>query len=159
MALSARHGFAGVLLYIILVLALIHPKMHITLTVESYFFNPNYLATFHLSYKLDGYMLFAALPLTALVVIAWSRWDSESEKPLGERILIISFLCLYVVIVLSNVIANGLVIQHVMSTFNQNQLLAWRMYFEMQISFLKAIFWSCITRKPLYVHKQVYAMQ
>ncbi|XP_068157156.1 uncharacterized protein [Drosophila tropicalis] len=159
MALSARHGFAGLLLYTILIMALVHPKMYISISVESYFFSPNYLATIHMNFTLNPHMILAALPLTALVVIAWSRWDSELGNPIAERLLIVGFLGVYVAIVLTNIIGNVIVIQKITSTFHQNQFMAWRIYIEMQISFLKAVIWSFLTRKPLHVEKLVYALQ
>ncbi|XP_017007390.2 uncharacterized protein [Drosophila takahashii] len=135
---SVRQGAAFLALYVLLLAALVRPQMNFSIFVDSFFLRVKYSAVMVLSYRFDTYMALAAAPLSAVTVFALSKWNERCENPSSHKLIITGVACFYVLVLLANVLANGMVMQQALIRFDQCPYRAWYMYGQMAMSFIKS---------------------
>jgi len=135
---SIRQGVAFLGLYVLLLAALVRPQMNFSIFVDSFFLQVNHSVVMVLSYRFDSYMAMAAAPLSAVTVFALSKWNERCENPSSRKLVIMGVTCLYVLVLVANVLANGIVVQQALIRFDQCPYRAWYMYSQMAISFIKS---------------------
>ncbi|KAH8382644.1 hypothetical protein KR009_004591, partial [Drosophila setifemur] len=163
MQVTLRHGAAFFLLYVPLLAALVRPQMNFSIVVDSFFLSADYSATMVLGHRFDTYMAVAAAPLSALTVYALSKWGEEEQLDgLNTQKMIISAVAgVYVIVLVANVLANGIVMQHALMRFDQCPRKAWKMYGEMAMAFVKSMasdVSSIITLKKVHRPRLVYRL-
>ncbi|XP_039492146.1 uncharacterized protein LOC120452129 [Drosophila santomea] len=135
---SVRQGAAFLALYVLLLAALVRPQMNFSIFVDSFFLQVKHSAVMVLSYRFDSYMAVAAAPLSAVTVFALSKWNERCENPSSKKLMITGVACLYVLVLVANILANGIVVQQALIRFDQCPYRAWYMYGQMAMSFIKS---------------------
>ncbi|XP_022215166.1 uncharacterized protein LOC111069416 [Drosophila obscura] len=155
------HLVVFLLLYLLMLASFLRPLMSISISVDSLFFSANYAAVVGLTFRLNLFMVMAALPITILTVIAIAKWNEATEHPTASRSFVSFVIGLYVALLIANFAANGLVMQNTLGRFQQPPLACWRMYGDLLIAFweyLVASIESIVTRQAVTVPVLVYVL-
>ncbi|XP_017131106.1 uncharacterized protein LOC108148571 [Drosophila elegans] len=136
---TLRQGAAFVALYVLLLAALVRPQMNFNIFVDTFFLGVKYSAVMVLSYRFDTFMAVAAAPLSAATVYALSKWNEPRENPSAQKLVIMGVVSAYILVLVANFLANGIVIQQALIRFDQCPYRAWYMYGEMAMSFVKSM--------------------
>ncbi|XP_017058167.1 uncharacterized protein LOC108099286 [Drosophila ficusphila] len=158
---SVRQGAAFLALYILLLAALVRPQMNFSIFVDTFFLRVRTSAIMVLSYRFDTFMAVVAAPLSAATVYAVSRWNERVENPSSHKMVIMGVVLAYVLVLLANVVANGVVVQKALVRFDQCPYKAWGMYRQMAMSFVESVFTDVkelFTRKHHKRPRLVYRM-
>ncbi|XP_016983975.1 uncharacterized protein LOC108048028 [Drosophila rhopaloa] len=136
---TLRQGAAFVALYVLMLAALVRPQMNFNIFVDSFFLGVKYSAVMVLGYRFDTYMAVAAAPLSAATVFALSKWNEQRDSRPSQNLIIMGVTSLYVLVLVANILANGVVIQQALIRFDQCPYRAWYMYGQMAMSFVKSM--------------------
>ncbi|XP_002013785.2 uncharacterized protein LOC6588251 isoform X3 [Drosophila persimilis] len=155
------HIVVFLLLYTLMLASFLRPQMNIVIAVDSQFFSANYAAVVGLTFRLNLFMVVAALPISILTVIALAKWNEATNHPTASRSFVSFVVGLYVALLLANFAANGVVMQNILGRFQHPPLASWLMYRDLLLSFLEylvANIQSVFTRQSVQRPELVYVL-
>lgn len=150
-------------LYLLLLASMVRPKMNFTVYVDTFFLRAHYSAIMMLGYRFDIFMAVVGAPLSAAAVYAVSKWKEveENENAANQKMIITAVASLYVIVLVSSVMINGMALQQALIHFGQCPRKAWRMYGQMAASVFQTMgseIQAAITTKKIHKPKLVYRL-